>query len=284
MIKIDINKKLHGANGEMNLNVNLKIKQGEFVALTGLSGSGKTTFLRILAGLEETNGTININNNLWLNDKFCLPSQKREIGFVFQDYALFPNFSVIDNLLYVNKDKDLANYLLKMTELEELKNRFPQTLSGGQKQRVSLCRALMNRPKILLMDEPLSALDSNMRTKLQNEILTLHKEFNTTTIMVSHDPSEIYRLANRVVILNFGGIINDGTPKDILLKTKGSQKFSFEGELLDIVKVDVIHIAIVSIGQQLVEVVVSKEEVKNLKIGQKVSLSTKAFSPTIQGL
>ena len=284
MIKIDISKKLYGANGEMNLKVNLEIKQGEFVALAGLSGSGKTTLLRILAGLEDAKGTLEIDNNIWLNEKFCLASQKREIGFVFQEYALFPNFSVLDNLLYVNKDKELANYLLKMTELEELKNRFPQTLSGGQKQRVSLCRALMNRPKILLMDEPLSALDSNMRTKLQNEILTLHKEFNTTTIMVSHDPSEIYRLANRVVILNFGGIINDGTPKDILLKTKGSQKFSFEGELLDIVKVDVIHIAIVSIGQQLVEVVVSKEEVKNLKIGQKVSLSTKAFSPTIQGL
>ena len=284
MIKIDISKKLHGSIGEMDLNVNLQIKQGEFVALAGLSGSGKTTLLRILAGLEEANGTINTSNTFWLNDKFCLPSQKREIGFVFQDYALFANFSVLDNLLYVKKDKELANYLLKMTELEELKNRFPQTLSGGQKQRVSLCRALMNRPKILLMDEPLSALDSNMRTKLQNEILTLHKEFNTTTIMVSHDPSEIYRLANRVVTLNFGKIINDGLPKDILLKTKGSQKFSFEGELLDIIKVDVIHIAIISIGQQLVEVVVSREESKNLIIGQKVNVSTKAFSPTIQGL
>ena len=284
MIKIDISKKLHGSNGEMNLNVNLEIKQGEFLALSGLSGSGKTTLLRILAGLENASGTINIDNNLWLNDKFCLASQKREIGFVFQDYALFPNFSVLDNLLYVNKDKELANYLLKVTELEELKNRFPLTLSGGQKQRVSLCRALMNRPKILLMDEPLSALDSNMRTKLQNEILTLHKEFNTTTIMVSHDPSEIYRLANRIVVLNYGQIINDGTPKDILLKTKGSQKFSFEGELLDIIKVDVIHVAIVAIGQQLVEVVVGKDEIKSLKIGQKVSLSTKAFNPTIQGL
>lgn len=284
MINININKKLHGANGEMDLNVNLEIKQGEFLALAGLSGSGKTTLLRILAGLETASGTININNNIWLDTKFCLAPQKREIGFVFQDYALFPNFSVIDNLLYVNKDKELANYLLKMTELEELKNRFPQTLSGGQKQRISLCRALMNRPKILLMDEPLSALDSEMRTKLQNEILTLHKEFNTTTIMVSHDPSEIYRLANRVVILNFGEIINDGTPKDILLKTKGSQKFSFEGELLDIIKVDVIHIAIVSIGQQLVEVVINKDEMKNLKIGQKVSLATKAFSPTIQSI
>ena len=284
MIKIDISKKLHGSIGEMDLNVNLQIKQGEFVALAGLSGSGKTTLLRILAGLEEAKGTININNTFWLNDKFCLPSQKREIGFVFQDYALFPNFSVLDNLLYVKKDKELANYLLKMTELEELKNRFPQTLSGGQKQRVSLCRALMNRPKILLMDEPLSALDSNMRTKLQNEILTLHKEFNTTTIMVSHDPSEIYRLANRIVVLNYGQIINDGSPKEILLKTKGSQKFSFEGELLDIIKVDVIHVAIVAIGQQLVEVVVGKDEIESLKIGQKVSLSTKAFNPTIQGL
>lgn len=284
MIKIDVSKKLHGSNGEMNLNVNLEIKQGEFLALTGLSGSGKTTLLRILAGLENASGTINIDNNLWLNDKFCLASQKREIGFVFQDYALFPNFSVLDNLLYVNKDKELANYLLKVTELEELKNRFPQTLSGGQKQRVSLCRALMNRPKILLMDEPLSALDSNMRTKLQNEILTLHKEFNTTTIMVSHDPSEIYRLANRIVVLNYGQIINDGSPKEILLKTKGSQKFSFEGELLDIIKVDVIHVAIVAIGQQLVEVVVGKDEIESLKIGQKVSLSTKAFNPTIQGL
>ena len=282
MIKIDINKKLHGANGEMDLNINLEIKEGEFLALTGFSGSGKTTLLRILAGLEEASGAINIDNNIWLNDKFSLAPQKREIGFVFQDYALFPNFSVIDNLLYVNKDKDLANYLLKMTELDELKNRFPQTLSGGQKQRISLCRALMNRPKILLMDEPLSALDSNMRTKLQDEILTLHKEFGTTTIMVSHDSSEIYRLANRMVVLNYGQIISDGTPKEILLKTKGSQKFSFEGELLDIVKVDVIYVAIVSIGQQLVEVVVSKDEVINLEIGQRVTLSTKAFSPTIQ--
>jgi molybdate transport system ATP-binding protein len=127
MINIDIKKELHGSNGKMNLDVNLEIKNGEFLALAGLSGSGKTTLLRVLAGLEKTTGTINIDNNFWLNDKFCLPSQKREIGFVFQDYALFPNFSVIDNLLYVKKDKDLANHLLKITELEELKNRMPQT-------------------------------------------------------------------------------------------------------------------------------------------------------------
>ncbi len=139
----------------------------------------------------------------------------------------------------------------------------------------------MNKPKLLLMDEPLSALDPEMRTKLQNEILTLHKEFNTTTIMVSHDPSEIYRLASRVVVLQNGKIINDGTPKDILLRTQGSQKFSFSGELLDIKKVDVIFIAIIAIGQQLVEVVVSEDEAQNLKVGGTIEVSTKAFTPTV---
>jgi len=284
MIKININKKLHGSNGEMDLKVDLEIQQGDFLALAGLSGSGKTTLLRILAGLEDASGTIEVADEVWLDGKKSLPSQKRKIGFVFQDYALFANMSVEENLLYVNKDNKLAQKLLTMTDLLELKNRYPNTLSGGQKQRVSLCRAMMNRPKLLLMDEPLSALDPNMRTKLQQEILSLHKEFGTTTIMVSHDPSEIYRLAKRVVMLHFGEIINDGSPKEVLLKTSGSAKFSFEGELLDIVKVDVIYIAIVSIGQQLVEVVVSSDEMKDLKVGQVVSVSTKAFNPTICSL
>ena len=281
MIKIDISKELHGSSGEMDLNINLDIEEGDFVALSGKSGSGKTTLLRILAGLEEAQGSIKVGNDLWLDGKRSLAPQKRKIGYVFQEYALFPNMSVEENLLFVNKDRVLAKHLLEMTELGELKNRLPNTLSGGQQQRVSLCRAMMNRPKLLLMDEPLSALDPDMRTKLQNEILTLHKEFGTTTIMVSHDPSEIYRLASRVLVLDQGKIINDGNPKDVLLKTQGSQKFSFEGELLDITKVDVIYIAIVSIGQQLVEVVVSSDEAKNLKIGQKVTVSTKAFAPMI---
>ena len=282
MIKIDINKKLHGASGEMNLDIDLKIQEGDFVALAGQSGSGKTTLLRILAGLEEAQGTIKVGDEIWLDDTKSLPVQKRKIGFVFQDYALFPNMSVEENLLYVTKDTLLADKLLAITELSELKNRLPNTLSGGQKQRVSLCRAMMNKPKLLLMDEPLSALDPNMRTKLQQEILALHKEFGTTTIMVSHDPSEIYRLSSRVVILDNGKILNDGTPKDILLKTSGSAKFSFEGEILDIIKVDVINIAIVSIGQQLVEVVVSEDEVENLTIGEIVTIKTKAFTPIIE--
>jgi len=281
MIEIDINKILHGSHGKMDLAINLSIKEGEFLALSGESGSGKTTLLRILAGLESSDGSIMIGGKVWQKEGFTLAVQKREIGFVFQDYALFPNMNVEENLLFVKKDKALASHLLALTELEELRYRAPSTLSGGQKQRVSLCRALMNRPKLLLMDEPLSALDPVMRTKLQHEILTLHREFETTTIMVSHDPSEIYRLASRIIVLERGKIVDDGKPKDVLLKTSGSQKFSFEGELLDIKKVDVIYVAIIAIGQQLVEVVVSQDEAKSLTIGDSIRVSTKAFAPIL---
>ncbi|MGC9350523.1 MAG: ABC transporter ATP-binding protein [Sulfurovum sp.] len=281
MIDIDINKTLHGSTGEMELAVDLEIEEGEFIALAGESGSGKTTLLRIIAGLEKARGSLKVGDEMWMDEKFILPPQKRKIGFVFQDYALFPNMTVLQNLLFVEKDHRLAEELLEMTGLDELKERLPSTLSGGQKQRVSLCRAMMNRPQILLMDEPLSALDPAMRTKLQQEILTLHKNFGTTTIMVSHDPSEIYRLASRVIVLDHGEIIQDGTPKNTLLKTSGSQKFAFEGELLDIVQVDIIMVAIVSIGQQLVEVVISPEEASSLSIGERVTVSTKAFAPIL---
>ncbi len=282
MIKIDIKKQLHGQIGNINLDVNLQIQKGDFIALAGKSGSGKTTLLRILAGLESASGNIEVNGDTWLDDKTSLAVQKRQIGFVFQDYALFENMSVLQNLLYVNKDRDLAFKLLELTDLKNLINRYPNSLSGGQKQRLSICRAMMKKPKLLLLDEPLSALDPKMRNSLQDEILTLHKEFNTTTIMVSHEPREIYKLSNRVILLEDGKVLNDGKPKDVLLKTQGSQKFSFEGEILDIIKVDVVNIAIISIGQQLVEVVLSNQELKDLKVGSKINVGTKAFSPIVK--
>jgi len=281
MIHIDIHKELYGANGTMPLRAAFNIQEGEFIALSGKSGSGKTTLLRILAGLEEAHGTIEVNKKIWLNGQTQLPPQKRDIGFVFQDYALFENMTIEKNLLFVNNDPELAKELLTLTQLYRLKKRYPNSLSGGQKQRVSICRALMQRPKILLLDEPLSALDPSMRTRLQKEILILHKKFHTTTIMISHDPSEIYKLATRVILLEDGNIIDDGTPKEVLLQTQGSQKFSFEGELLSLEKVDIIYVGVVAIGQQLVEVVLSKQEAKKLQVGQTVRLSTKAFHPTI---
>jgi molybdate transport system ATP-binding protein len=281
MIEIQIKKKLHGSSGEMQLGVDLKIQEKSFVALSGKSGSGKTTLLRILAGLEEAEAKIIVSDTTWQDENINLAVQKRDIGFVFQDYALFENMNVEQNLLFVAQDKILATKLLKMTELYALKDRYPNSLSGGQKQRVSICRAFMKRPKLLLLDEPLSALDTAMRHKLQEEILLLHKEFQTTTIMVSHDPSEIYKLASRVLILEEGSIKDDGEPKEVLLQTQGSQKFSFSGELLEIKKVDVIYVAVIAIAQQIVEIVVSHQEMQSLKVGDKVTLSTKAFTPSI---
>jgi molybdate transport system ATP-binding protein len=277
MISIDIQRQLQN----ISLHAKLDIKEGEFIALSGKSGSGKTTLLRIIAGLESANGSIKVGNEVWLGKHTHKPTQQRQIGFVFQDYALFDNMSVLQNLLFVKKDIKLAKHLLELTEIYEIKDTNVKILSGGQKQRVSLCRAMMNQPKILLMDEPLSALDAELRSKLQKEIFLLHKEFKTTTIMVSHEPSEMYKLASRVVVLDSGKIINDGTPKDVLLKTSGSAKFSFEGEILELKQVDVIHVAIISIGQQIVEVVVSQNEAKNLHVGQIVRVSTKAFNPVI---
>jgi molybdate transport system ATP-binding protein len=202
----------------MDLDVNLEIQKGEFIALMGESGSGKTTLLRVLAGLEKAEGNIAVEDIIWLADQKMLPPQQREIGFIFQDYALFDNMSVEENLLFVNDDKILAKRLLEMTELTGLASRNVKGLSGGQKQRVSLCRAMMKKPKLLLMDEPLSALDPMMRTKLQDEIGELHKTFGTTTIMVSHDTDVSYQLADRILVLDHGKIIADGTPQEIFKK------------------------------------------------------------------
>ncbi len=281
MIQIAISKKLNGADGDMMLALDTTIQRGDFIALNGKSGSGKTTLLRILAGLEEAQGSIEVEGVTWLDKKINLPPQKRGIGFVFQDYALFDNMNVEQNLLYVNNDRALADKLLNLTDLGGLKDRSTQKLSGGQKQRVALCRAMMNSPKLLLMDEPLSALDPSMRARLQDEILLLHKEFGTTTIMVSHEPSEIYKLASKVIVLENGKLLKEGTPKDVLLKRSGSQKFSFEGEIIDMIQADIISVAIISIGQQLVEVVLSAYEKEKFKIGDRVNVSTKAFGVNI---
>jgi len=209
-LKLAISRPMHGVSGETNLKVELEIPHGEMLALTGQSGSGKTTLLRILAGLEEAVGSIRFEEETWLEGSRALAPQKRKVGFVFQEYALFENMTVEENLLYVRDDRELMERLLTMTRLGAFRDRYPATLSGGQKQRVALARAMMHRPKLLLMDEPLSALDPKMRAFLREKIVEIHREFGMTTILVSHDVQEVAQMANRVVRLEQGKIVADG--------------------------------------------------------------------------
>ena len=255
MIELNCIKSLNGANGEFDLDVNLNVKKGEFVALYGKSGSGKTTLLRLIAGFETPDsGTIKAGNRTLFDGKNFTPPQSRNIGFLFQDYALFPNMNVMKNLLFANNDINLARKLLGLVEMSSLENAAISQLSGGQKQRAALARALMRKPEILLLDEPLSALDNAMREKLQDYLAKVHAEFDMTTILVSHDVAEIYKLASKVFVLDGGKIAQEGSPGEIFLSHSGSQKFSLPAKILEISKRDAIYVAVVSIGQQLCEV------------------------------
>jgi len=206
MITLEISKKLHGSDGVMSLDVKHSVNRGDFVVIMGESGVGKSTLLRVIAGLEKAEGSIVFDGTVWQGSGTRMSVQQRNVGFVFQDFALFDNMSVKENLLFVKHDNTLADELLEMMEIAGLSNRNVQMLSGGQKQRVALARALMHRPKLLLMDEPLSSLDPRMRRKLREKIKELHKRFGMTTLMVSHDIAEARVLANRLWFVEKGKV------------------------------------------------------------------------------
>ena len=218
MIKINIRKKLNMAAGAGMLHIDTELADHSFTALYGPSGAGKTTLLRIIAGLlQPEQGIIEVDGQTWLNTakKINLPAQKRNIGFVFQDYALFPNMSVRENLLYAlphNGNKNKVESLLDIMNLQNLAYQKPELLSGGQKQRVALARALVREPQILLLDEPLSALDNATRNILQQELKKMHQQYRLTTLLVSHHISEIYKLAQNVIHINQGQIQKTGEP------------------------------------------------------------------------
>ncbi|RXJ84772.1 ABC transporter ATP-binding protein [Arcobacter cloacae] len=287
MIEIDIIKPLYTADGIIDLKVNKQINKGDFLTLFGKSGSGKTTLLRILAGLETPkSGKIVVDKEIWFDSskKINLPPQKRNVGFVFQDYALFPNMSVRKNLEFALKKKNeikKVDEILKIMEIENLSNMKPELLSGGQKQRVALARTLMTNPKMLLLDEPLSALDTTMRLKLQDELSLIHQKFNITSILVSHDISEVFKLSNRVFKINLGEIQQDGTPNEVFSNQNISGKFKIIGEVLSIKKSDILYIVEVLTNNEIVKVTTVEDEIKDLKIGDKLLLSSKAFNPIL---
>ena len=283
MIRLNLKKTLLGSLGKFVLEIDFTIQENEFIAIYGKSGSGKTTILRMIAGLEKPEeGFITFKDIVYFDSKkkIHLPPQKRNVGFVFQNYALFPNMTVLENLEYAaeNHRKNQIEELLELLDLNQLKDRYPNALSGGQQQRVALARALVRNPKILLLDEPLSALDPFTRTRLQEEIRKIHKYYQLTTILVSHDKPEVFKLSDRVLILEDGKICNVGKPHEVFLNRRTSGKYSFIGTIIDIKTVDVIQIITIETKGEIIEVVSSEN---NFSVGEQVLVSSKAFSPMI---
>lgn len=290
MIHISLQKKLAMADGNHLFSVQTSIEKGELVAVFGESGAGKTSLLRMIAGLMlPESGRIISEDDVWLDtqNKINLPVQKRNTGFVFQDLALFPNMSVLENLKYAAKGKsgtpDLSK-LLRMVNLENLSHRKPATLSGGQQQRVALCRALAGKPELLLLDEPFSSLDMEMRRQLRDDLLRFHKEFHLTTLLVTHDLPDVYYLADKVIVLDRGEIVRSGTPAEVFGTGGIDNKIQIRGEILSIRERDMECIAEILCGSSIIRLPVAEEERKQLKPGMKVLVSSGVFEPVIKVL
>lgn len=287
MIEIRINKKLNGPEGEMYLNLDIGIEKGHLVTLYGESGAGKTSTLRILSGLlKPEKGFIKVDGKVWFDSekKINLKPQERNIGYVFQDYALFPHMTVKQNLEFGTgalSDSWLVSELMDIMELGKLENRRPNTLSGGQKQRIALARALAQQPQILLLDEPLAALDLKIRLRLQDYLQQAHRKFGLTTLLISHDIGEIHKLANWVFVLDKGQVTRQGSPTDVFVNQNLSGKFKFKGEVLAIEQQEVVFIVTVLIQNEVVKIIAQESEVKDLQIGDHVLVASKAFNPII---
>jgi iron(III) transport system ATP-binding protein len=214
--------------------VNFDVQEGEFVCILGPSGCGKTTLLRVIAGLEsQSEGEINQNNK----NISQLPPDQRDFGIVFQSYALFPNLTVKNNISFGLKtrkqNKDVidrrVDELLNLVGLSDHINKYSAQLSGGEQQRVALARALAPSPGLLLLDEPLSALDAKVRQHLRLEIKNLQRKLGVTTIMVTHDQEEALTMADRIILMNKGVIEQEGSPQDIYSKPTTAFSANFIG-------------------------------------------------------
>jgi molybdate transport system ATP-binding protein len=288
MIDFALTKRLHTTDGEMDLAVEMHIADGEFVFLFGRSGAGKTTILRMLAGLTEPDdGYIRVGDQCWYDRAkgINLAPQRRRAGLVFQDYALFPNMTVRGNLEFALQDRHDAKRIddiLTVTDLTQLAGRHPDTLSGGQKQRVALARAIVAGPSILLLDEPLSALEWEMRTRLQEEIVKVHHQYRLTTVMVSHDVAEIFKLADQVIVLDKGSIVKRGTAAEVFGSGRVEGEITFAAEVLDITRGDPGAALSLLLGNDIVKVAVSRDTAAALSAGDRVWVSTQAINPTVR--
>lgn len=244
MVKVSLQKHLHTADGKLLLHLDMALIKGEFVSLYGASGVGKTSILRMLAGfMQPDSGSVSVEGAMWFDSsrKINVRPQRRNAGMVFQDYALFPNMTVRENIAFAlkkNEPTGIVDELLDVTGLTKLALRKPQELSGGQKQRVALARAIAQRPALLLLDEPLSAIDRELRLSLQETLQDVHRRYHLTTIMVSHDVEEIVKLSDKVIHIVNGGGVEYASPAAFFDLRKGNMADVLKGNPAESLKKD----------------------------------------------
>ncbi len=282
-LRFQATKMLHTAQGNQLFTVAFEARQGQIMALYGPSGAGKTTLLRILAGLTDTaSGQIEVEGETWLDSALglSLPTRHRSIGFVFQDFALFPNLTVREQLEFALPDKAgkaIVTELLELMELQELQHRRPTLLSGGQQQRVAIARAIARRPRLLLLDEPLSAVDDQMRDKLQDYLLKAQRHYHLTTILVSHYVPEIFRLADNVLMLEQGRVTGQGLPSAVF----AGAPFKATGTIVHIESAGSAFVIRVRCAGTMIDVPVTAGEAAGLRPGQEVVVSSNLFAPQL---
>ncbi len=276
MLKVKVKKNFGELPAYGQLNVDFVLEEQSLTAILGPSGSGISTLLIFIAGFRRPGtGHIAFGQKVWVDThrKIFLPPQYRQVGMVFQDYALFPNMTVKQNLLYAlekGKSKSAVEEMLSVMELKRLSDQYPVFLSGGQQQRLALARALIAKPKILLLDEPLSALDTKNRIHLQNFVRYFKEKHELTVLLVTHNLSEVLKLADRIITLDRGVVIED-SPIDVFFKNSHNSP-NLIGEIIRIeLQNDVTAKITVLLGENLF---VFDTSVLNPKwqIGQKIEM------------
>ncbi len=276
MTHINISKQLLFSSGKKALDVNIHLPQNKITALWGESGAGKTTLLKMIAGLLKPDaGCIEINDAIWFDAKRKknVPPQQRSIGFVFQDYALFPNMTVLQNLQYAAKQKSdgaFIHHLIETASLQAFLYTKPSRLSGGQQQRVALIRALVQKPKLLLLDEPLSALDTELRYQLHEALQQLQNELGFTAILVSHNKEEVCALSHHLVQMEEGRVIFEGTPQQLFSQSHLYNQLQLIAEVIAIKTNGSNALLEVRIGNQVTVLSINIEASLNIKPGDEV--------------
>jgi molybdate transport system ATP-binding protein len=285
-LRFHATKMLHTAQGPQLFDLNFELPQGQTLAIYGPSGAGKTTLLRILAGLTAADtGHIRLADETWLDTHrhIDLPTQRRSIGFVFQDFALFPNLTVRGNLEYAlptKNDTPIVDELLALMELEELQHRRPTLLSGGQQQRIAIARAIARRPRLLLLDEPLSALDDEMRHKLQDYLLKIQRHFRLTTLVVSHHLPEIFRLSTNVIHLEKGRIERQGPPSEVFAD---KPNITFTGTIIDLTPVKDAILVRIDCAGTIIQLTIPAANAATLQPGRPVTITSTLLNPELRG-